>query len=359
MLSLSPADLGRLPSSSGFAWYYFDLVSPNGDGVVLIWSLGLPFLPRRAADRASALERPSCTISIYRGGREHFYLLSAARPEELSWDPDRGEFRVGASRFSIHHEDGSVHFEAQLDAEIPGGGRIQGRLSLVGRACDVPRIEGDVGTHAWGPIATACDGRASLSFGDGATFDLAGRGYLDGNRSDVPLDALGIDDWRWGRIAFPDRELVYFHLKPERGGAPRALAIEVGVDGRTRMLDGVTATFREGRPSLYGLRHASSLCLLTGSRDLATVHFDSLVDDGPFYQRYLVRAVGAAGEVGHGVAERVVPARIGVPWQLPFIEMRVHRAGEAGSRWLPLFSGPREGRLGRLLRTWARGVAAA
>ena len=53
MLSLTspdtPLDRTLLDVAGGFAWWYLDLVDERGDGLVLIWSFGLPFLPGYAA----------------------------------------------------------------------------------------------------------------------------------------------------------------------------------------------------------------------------------------------------------------------------------------------------------------------
>ncbi|HSC89641.1 MAG TPA: hypothetical protein VLC09_20300, partial [Polyangiaceae bacterium] len=93
-------------------------------------------------------------------------------------------------------------------------------------------------------------------------------------------------------------------------------------------------------------------------------HARQLVDDGPFYQRFLLEVESSLG-AGHGVFEVVAPARVDLPHQRPFVSMRIHRTGRSNSVWLPLFSGPREGRWGRLwnqalparLRTRAKAVA--
>ena len=72
----------------------------------------------------------------------------------------------------------------------------------------------------------------------------------------------------------------------------------------------------------------------------------SLVDDGPFYLRFLVDAEdGVNGCRGRGFAERVVPANVDRPWQRPFVRMRTFATDGDNSMWLPLFSGPRSGRL--------------
>ena len=45
-----PADRDLLASPGGFAWWYVDALDEQGNGIVCIWSWGLPFLP---GDRAA------------------------------------------------------------------------------------------------------------------------------------------------------------------------------------------------------------------------------------------------------------------------------------------------------------------
>lgn len=132
------------------------------------------------------------------------------------------------------------------------------------------------------------------------------------------------------------------------------MVLEITRDGAVRSLEGARATFDDRLPTLFGLRRTAELRLSDSCGVVASVRFECLVDDGPFYHRYLVEAVDAKGARAKGFAERVVPGRVARPWQRPFVEMRIQREGELGSRWLPLFSGPRRGRWSRLAASWAQ-----
>jgi hypothetical protein len=100
------------------------------------------------------------------------------------------------------------------------------------------------------------------------------------------------------------------------------------------------------------------------------ITLDDLVDDGPFYQRYLVYAkrwrktehsahAGTAARAamaasGHGVAEVVYPSRVDVSWQRPFIAMKTHYIGQTNSALLPFFTGFRHDREQRLAASLLR-----
>jgi hypothetical protein len=77
------------------------------------------------------------------------------------------------------------------------------------------------------------------------------------------------------------------------------------------------------------------------------------VDEGPFYRRHLIRG-RLDREEGVGFSEHVRIDRLDRALHRPFVNMRVHTTRGPNSFWLPLFSGPREGRMGRLFGSVGR-----
>ncbi|GAC1558706.1 MAG: hypothetical protein NVS2B9_20650 [Myxococcales bacterium] len=184
-------------------------------------------------------------------------------------------------------------------------------------------------SHRWVPLAPAAWVAAELRWGQAPLFSFAGEGYIDRNLGDAPLDALGIRRWSWGRVRRGD-------------GCTAWYAIE-GAGGRTETwrLDAGSQGLRVG-PVPPPRREAGGLVFVGGLR----VDRGPRVERGPFY----ARSFGALADGGAPViAEECDVSRIGARWQRPLLRMRVHDAAGANSFWLPLFSGPREGRLSRLL----------
>jgi hypothetical protein len=100
---------------------------------------------------------------------------------------------------------------------------------------------------------------------------------------------------------------------------------------------------------IYGLGFHRNLRLFEPDGSELDVRIGSPVDNGPFYLRFLLEARDpGTGEAARGVGELVRPGRIYLPQMRPFVQMRVHRVGARNSPWLPLFSGPNRGMLGRL-----------
>src|SRR5262245_24157280 len=182
MLSLGAERAGDLPrilrSRGGFACWYADLIDDRGNGLVLIWAFGLPFLPeaRRAVLPAA---RPCVSLAVYEARRPRFYLLQTY-PAEAARLEAPGLLRLGGSSFRLQCHEGTAKLDVDLDLPIPDGGRVTGKLQARGARCRSPG--GGDATHRWSPILAAATGGARLLLGR-AAFELSGRAYADSNGS--------------------------------------------------------------------------------------------------------------------------------------------------------------------------------
>ncbi len=367
-----PVDVDVIDVPGGFAWWYVDLVDEGGDGVVLIWSFGLPFLPGIGRDSRSGRpseprKRPSLTLSLYEGGTQTAYLFQEHGAVHASWTPpstpcegsEIGDehWVFGDTRITSRVVDGRRMVDVQLDCPVPSGGRIRGTITVRGPCCTLAEtpaetrrphgVDGAV-DHAWAPVSMVADGRAELDV-DGRSVQLHGRAYHDRNAGRRPLHDLGIRRWSWGRLAFSDREVIWYQLEPEAADEPaRHMVLEVLPDGSTRSTEGSALEVGPQRWSPFGLRWPTWIRFEDVNGKPVEVRFHHKVDDSPFYHRYLVEGI-CGEERARGIAELVVPGRMDMGWMRPLVRMRVHRVDGPNSFWLPLFTGDQNGRLGRLV----------
>ena len=369
MIQLCPAastpDPAVLRSPGGFVWFYVDLVDDNGRAATVIWSWGLPFLPgycnaARVGRPELPINRPSVNVVVYEDGSERFYLLSELPADQCSWSEDGRSWRLGDCSFTwvdtpgVNGNGPTRTLEVCLDLALPTGGRATGRLWLSGSLRrDEPAVNGAAllnaaCTHQWAPMMAAARGVLELHTPNG-TMRVEGRGYHDRNSAAQPLHDLGIQSWWWGRIALPGRDLIFYQLIPSApDAAPRDLVVEIRADGSCRAREDAGLQVGPLRRSHWGLRWPAGVDFPDPDGRPVQVEVDALLDNGPFYQRYLLR--GRCGDdEGYGIGENVVPDRVDSDLLRPLVRMRVHRADGPNSMWLPLFSGDNEGRWGRLL----------
>lgn len=352
-----------LEAEGGFLWWYLDLVDEHGDGLVLIWSFGLPFLPgyadaarRGCAPVAGA--RPSLNLSMYRGGELDFYLLREFDRERVRWIPEEDRWRFGAT--DIRREMGDERVRVRVDLDCAVGGcaeRISGAITFDGvrrNASDPESVEAEHSAHDWSPQTGPASARARLRQG-ARRWEFSGRGYHDRNGGADPLGELGVDVWIWGRAPLPGRELIYYILWGDRDQEPVCVGMTIDEDGATEVIDDLAVRRSGRRRNLGGLTWWEELALSRGGAQWVDVRHQRAVDSGPFYMRYLTEVSTGGPSKVVGIGELCQPDRVDLKRHRPLVRMRVDAAGDENSMWLPLFCGPKEGRLGRLVSTWLSG----
>lgn len=334
---------GSIDSEGGFAWWYADLLDAHGNGLVLIPSWGLPFLPgyadaARRGCAPPARQRPSLAISLYEAGRPAYYLLQELQPGEASRQGHVLQFADSTLSFG----NGSLH--AALDLDAPGG-RLRGTVVVRGTP-RAPLALSPVqhADHEWCPMSGPARGSWDLQLGD-TRLQGTGSAYLDRNAGRASLEQLGLRSWTWARAQLPDR-LRIGYASWLVDGSSEAVIVDVLGDGTTiaepaRIEPGPT------RHNLWGLAWWPALALSSETRRVQ-IEVAHRPDDGPFYQRSLSTVHTELGST-HGVSEVCHAQRIDRAWQRPLVRMCLHRPSGHNSIWLPLFAGPRSGRLARLL----------
>ena len=337
----------------GFAWWYLDLVDDEGNGVVVICSFALPFVP-------STGRHASINLAVYERGRSAWYGLCEVSDARVDVGGPGSEAAAGSdetltfgtSCIVVRRRAGRVTVEAWLDVCVPGVAVAHGLVVVDGVARapdeeDTPDDDPSV-VHAWSPQTGPARGSARLML-DGKEMHIEGRGYHDRNGSLTPLGALGIRRWMWGRVSQPHEERIVYALWPAGDGAPLVLGLVIDAAGRTTRVPHLRVDVDDGSTH-FGMFDARGLRVVD---EKGAVFIDgrrtATLERGPFYVRGLWRSGGATG-----FYEDVAPARIGLPAHRPLVAMRVAVGPAPWSWWLPLFCGSAHNRLRRLILWWWR-----
>lgn len=333
-------DPRRALAPGGFTWWYLDLVDAAGDGLVVILALGLPFLPgwaslARAGRAPAAATRPAVSVARVRGGRLTFWALHETAPDRVRWEA--GRVRLSDHALDVDVVGDRVTVAASLSGVV-GGAPWSLAVSVEGPLRGRVPGEPESAAHEWSVLTAGAQGTAVLTAG-GVTERIVGRAYVDRNAGDGPIDALGTRRWSWGRLAFPGEDHIWYEASGE--GGDESLALTVALDGAATLVRGGVRRV-DGARGAWGLPFPRELAL----DDHLRVVLPAPLDDSPFYARFAIEAQGA-----RGFAEVCRPDRIDAAWFRPLLRMTVahEHAPEQDSFWLPLFGGPREGRLRRLV----------
>lgn len=342
--------------AGGFAWWYADIVDDHGNGAVLIWSWGLPFLPglldaTRQGKAQAAAAWPSLNVAFYRDGKQEYYLLQQCEPTEAHWaSSDDGAdevWRFGSTVIRRSISEGRVRLEAAIDCQQVELPALRGRMLLEGATAQgfAAGAPAGVSGHRWGVVAGHATGEVELET-EGLSLTVAGRGYHDRNWAPKQLDQLGIGSWTWLRATSVERTLVLYLLHPESGGAERVIGRWLEPSGAVRRIDAAQISWSGSRRDRYGVTMVEQVTV-TDDSEVLTLALARPVERGPFYLR---SAVSDAAGAWRGWAETVVPKRIDRAWERPLVRMAVHLRRGGNSFWLPLFAGLRRSRIARLFR---------
>lgn len=341
----------------GFCWWYVDAIDAEGNGFVVIWSFGLPFLPgytsaARAGRAPASAEVPALNVVVYRDGRPDFYLLQRYSPEHASWD-GAGSWRFGRTRIvATDTAGGRRDVVLTIDADVPGQiaplvGEVRLKGALRPEQADAGQSAVDENaTHWWSPICAHAHATLALECGEQA-WSWSGPAYHDRNASLSHIDGLGIGRWTWARFCDGNVTRVLYELHPDdRAAEPLVYWITMSDHGGLQVEQPEVVERRRAR-GMFGAPHFDRIRLKTSSGDV-TIADASVLDDGFFYIRKAVQ-LHTGERIVAGMAEEVLPARVDRFWHRPLVRMAVDDPA-ARSMWLPLFAGTRAGRWRRLLR---------
>jgi carotenoid 1,2-hydratase len=270
--------------------------------------VGSVFSPYYAAARrknplANPEEYCALNVALYGKGGHRWAMTERGKRHTARSATD---YRIGPShaRFDGH----SLVIEVR-ERMNPLPRALTGTIRITPRAMTQEALQLDAsGRHIWWPIGPLSDIEVNLTAPE---MRWSGRGYLDSNWGDEPLEA-GFTSWEWSRQSDEAATTVQYDLVARDGTASR-FGVRIGADGaiapcllppQTRMprtLWGVRGDIRAGQP-------------------LASV---KTVEDTPFYTRSMARGMDGT-EIFH---ESLDLDRFKSRWVQVLLPFRMPRRG--------------------------------
>jgi carotenoid 1,2-hydratase len=330
------------PQHGAYEWWYFDgMDRQQGLAWVLIFYEGNPFSPWYLSDLNSvAADYPAVTLSIYKDGKPIYYSFIEYDSREVQFSREKPRWRIGSHKLSFAQNGDQYAFSLSLDDQLPSGDRLRGRLTYHSPPFEQTLDEAteDQHGHEWTLIQPRARVTGHLEMESNINsrahnYDITGWGYHDHNVGQRPMQA-DFSDWYWGRLHFDSTSLIYYIMQREGRRHYKAWLLDV-TDGR--IVDKLQSVVMED--------YALSPFLLSSARKL-TLQFEDhealiqqhpIIDNGPFYQRFLASGILSVHQqppqTAHGISEFIKPARI--EWKLfrPLVKMRLYSKPK-GPHWV-------------------------
>ncbi|PWN07482.1 hypothetical protein [Rhodohalobacter mucosus] len=332
----------KLPGS--YEWWYFDAVSDDGYALVVIFYDGNPFSRRYIKALESSLSDengvasnyPAVSISVYKDGKHIFYSFEEVEPGMALFSSALPEVSIAGNTLRGKRDDNGLCYHLSLDQMLPNGDRLTGNLDFISNPDDASGLSvfqknasgrAETESHEWNLVQPKAEVTGSLIISGYRKEQITfrGTGYHDHNLGREPMKE-SFEEWYWGRYHFEGCTLVYYLMKEHGIWKKNAWLLGSSCDeceiGISDMGDfGVNP---------FGLNTARML-QFAGNNISIYLHKDRVADSGPFYQRFLGRAIMKNGNTiqeAKGISEYIRPGRIYNKLFWPLVNMRITYPGK-------------------------------
>ncbi len=285
----------ELDYSGAYAWKYTDVLSDDGVwAVVLIAFRGMPMSPDYLAAQSSGMAKADdhCgyAVSVYYKGSRIAFEFCGTRHEPPN-----------------HLHLGSVQITLK-------GAELEPSNNVV------------TADHTWTLVAPRCRAHVRVLLTQRGTTVLdqtfEGWAYADRNAGCRAMQE-DFRTWCWGRVHTKDRTIVY--LATPDATQPFVHCGQTQEGSRSHELhDIINASYLQQRPTLMGLMVptvVSLVCRVGHATHTITSKRVRVLENSPFYQRYIAEYFQDGVSLGRGIAEYMNVRRLAAPWIRPFLRL--------------------------------------
>ena len=301
--------------NDGYLWWYLDALSDDGvHALTVIAFIGSVFSPWyfRARRAGPADPRNHCCLNVVLYGAPRRWAMTERGRDALAQAP--AQLTIGPS--AMRWEDGLLTIDVnEVCAPVPR--RLAGQITVrTGAIGSTVCILDAAGKHRWWPICPSVHVDVAMTR---PGLRWSGRGYLDANDGDEPLEAA-FSRWQWSGAGLDDGGAAVLYDLEGSDGTERRIALRYRPDGTVEPFDAPAATAALPRS---GWRIDRS----TRCEDGGTPSVERTLLDAPFYSRSVLRT-RLLGQDVVGMHESLDLARFvstPVQWMLPFRAVRALR----------------------------------
>lgn len=310
-----------LDAPGAYEWWYVDARSDDGAwGIVAILFRGMPmspdYLSALAAGTAPApADHCGFAVSIYHNGQRLLQVFRGVESNDTFFGTNQCDVRVGPCSLQRTSDD---TWALHIDTLHPDSSRrvvLDATFRRIGTVVD--DAAPFTAVHGWVLAAPLAEIDAHLALSEYGTVKTStawhGTAYHDHNMGRRAMQE-DFRTWLWGRVHDGTSGMVY--LATPDAAEPFAFAATLDERGITPWMR-VHVTAGDRRLTMMGLRAARRV-VVEGDGGVVTIAQQRILDDGPFYRRYL--AMFASGVTRHaGISEDMHVQRYRASWIRPFL----------------------------------------
>ncbi len=271
----SSAGFDRHVPNNGYAWWYVDALSDDGQhGITIIAFIGSVFSPYYAWARRKRPANPinHCALNVALYGRQKKWAMTERGEGSISRDATT--LSIGPSQLRW---DGTALTITIDEITVPFPSRIRGSVRVIPSAITSKKFDlNPDGNHRWWPIAPSARVEVALSR---PALRWQGDGYLDMNAGDAPLES-GFKDWEWSRGAMRDGTAILYEAE-RRDGTSTKLALKFDPSGHSQQFE---------PPRSTTLKRTGWRVNRTSRGEDSGARIIETLEDAPFYARSIVTA---------------------------------------------------------------------
>ncbi|MBO6795457.1 MAG: hypothetical protein JJ895_16245 [Balneolaceae bacterium] len=301
-----------------YEWWYFDALSADKEwSIVIIFYQGNPFSTKYIQGSYSfdPKQYPAISISVYKQGKAEFYSFQEFPESKFLWDEEEDiHCSIGGCAFHRTVYADSFEYEINLNQTLESEHSITGKLKFIGERTKNSLIKNEApeDKHAWNLLLPRAKVVGSVKIAgktDSYHIGFHGDGYHDHNIGFEPM-SKSFKDWYWGRIHFKEYTLVYYIMNGRKGKQHQAWLISNDNKEIAGHLNEIELSGK--KKNWLGLESERQI-KLTGVLGSVVINQKKVLDNGPFYQRFLAEAVFSnvdGVESKSGISEYIHPKKI-------------------------------------------------
>jgi carotenoid 1,2-hydratase len=296
----------------GYLWWYVDAFSDDRrHGITLIAQLGSCFSPyyawARRRGESDPLNHNSLNVALY-GECKRWSMTERGRSalrRDASW------LEIGPSSLSWDGKCLTIRID---EVTVPLPTRIRGTVRVYPLAvAGQPYRLDSTGHHYWAPIAPCSHVEVRL---DRPSLQWSGRGYLDSNWGDEPLESA-FQRWEWSRAILKDGGTAVLYDVTQRDGNRPPLGLRFAPAGGVEHF--------EAPPHMRLPTTAWLVRRGTRVDPQQTASVTETLENTPFYTRSVL-ATHLLGESVTAMHESVCLDRFSTRWVQTLLPFRIPRA---------------------------------